>query len=114
MNAGRLVGPAEDGLTDGVKVAATTPLPPPPPLLLEDGEEGAEPAEDVRKERSGARVENLSFSPARDVKEPVGFLGSGERVGAGEEEVGESVNTGTDEKCSTGILILSEQRVHTC
>jgi len=31
----------------------------------------------------------------------------------GEGEVGERANTGTEEKCSTGILILSQQREHT-
>ena len=69
--------------------------------LLGAGEEGAEPAlEDTRDE--GVREEKVA---RREVRE-----GRGEEELGDEGDVGERANTGTEEKCSKGILIMWEQR----
>ena len=71
----------------------------PPALLLVEGEEGADPAEVERKEREEvARRERASLTRE----------GMEEEEGGGEGVEGERAKTGTEEKCSRGILILSE------
>ena len=66
MKTGRLVGPADAGRDN----------PPTPCFLLFIGEDGAEPADAVeeKKERSGVRLETLSFNAANG---PSGGSGDG-------------------------------------
>jgi len=97
---GKEVGPAEEGLCSGETGAGSA-------LLREDGEDGAEPAVAMMERGAGARreVNWVLISRTRE--------GMEEEEEGGDGEVGERANTGTEEKCSTGILILSQQREHT-
>ena len=89
MLPGRLVGPAEAGLCIGEFSRG------PPARLLVKGEEGAEPAEVERKER-GEVTRRERASLTRE--------GMEEEEGGGEGVEGERAKTGTEEKCSRGIL----------
>lgn len=103
------MGPAEEGLCSGDIGAGSA-------FLREDGEDGAEPAVAMREMGAGASKEvNCVFmSRTRELVDLCTREGiEVEEEDGGEGEVGERANTGTEEKCSTGILILSQHREQT-